>query len=106
MSDLTDFFTALPADKKALFLARVAHVATISARAEGYVVGTDDADGVILRKFNEFIHRVTGYIVVVLTGGELPGQDASVMEMIIAQAKTRAAREKLASWLNAGWTEM
>ena len=68
MSDLVDLFTAPPLDKKALFLARAVQAVTISARAEGYLVGIDDVDGVILRKFNEFIHRVTGYIVIVLTG--------------------------------------
>jgi hypothetical protein len=82
MSVLADRFTRLSPAKKARFLARVAHWATVGARADGYEPGTDRADGRVLRDYMEFIHRVTGYIAVVLDEEEGVGQDESVMKMI------------------------
>jgi hypothetical protein len=82
LEDLGNLFTGLSSEKKARFLAAVAHWATIGARADGYEVGTDRADGRVLRDYVEFIHRVTGYIVVVLNKTEGAGQDESVMRMI------------------------
>ena len=62
-------------------MGRVAHMATVAAR-EAYILGYEHPDGAILRKANEFVHRVTGYIGHVLDGSEGEGQDASVMAMI------------------------
>ena len=93
LEDLVNLFTKLPPEKKARFLADVAHWATIGARADGYEVGTDLADGRILRDWNEFVHRVTGYIAVVLEKNEGAGQDESVMRMIMDR-----------DWPPAAWT--
>jgi hypothetical protein len=93
LEDLVNLFTNLPSEKKAQFLATVAHWATIGARADGYEPGTDSADGRILRDWNEFVHRVTGYIGVVLDKNEGEGQDESMMRMIMDR-----------DWPPAAWT--
>jgi hypothetical protein len=74
-------FSALPPTDKALFLARVAHMATVAAR-DSYAQDYEHPSGVMLRTANEFVHRVTGYIPHVLYGSEGKNQDASVMVMI------------------------
>lgn len=95
------FSAASPIDK-ALFLARVAYNSTVDARANGYVVKSDKADGVVLRRYNEFIHRVTGYMMHVLKGTEMEGQDASVMKMIFDfyGAGSEERQRQLAGWLH------
>jgi hypothetical protein len=55
------FSAASPIDK-AMFLARVAHNSTLDARAYAY----DPPHAAALRHYNEFIHRVTGYMMQVL----------------------------------------
>jgi hypothetical protein len=67
-------FRSLSRTDKAVFLARVAHEATICARMS-YVPTPahpnrdyDHPDAVILRDANNFVHRVVGYIPHVLKG--------------------------------------
>jgi hypothetical protein len=82
-------FSSLPPNGKAMFLARVAHEATIAARMS-YVPTADhpnrnfdNPDAFILRDANNFVHRAVGYIPHVLSGTEGKGQDESVVEMIV-----------------------
>jgi hypothetical protein len=88
-----------------MFLARVAHMATVAAR-ESYVAtevhpdrNYDHPDAVTLRDANNFIHRVTGYIMHVLDGTEREGQDASVMAMIAEHFRERQLSRYLRQWL-------
>ena len=99
MSNLASSFSALSPNQKATFLARVAHEATIDARATAYGQNYDEPDGLRLRDINEFVHRVTGYIPHVLDGSELSGQDASVIEMIIQHFRAHGREHRLLEWL-------
>jgi hypothetical protein len=105
MSNLNTNFSTLDADKKALFLARVAHMATIAAR-ESYAPSAshsernyDHPDAVILRDANNFVHRVVGYIMHVLERTEMAGQDESVVTMIEHYYRERGLTPFLAKWL-------
>jgi hypothetical protein len=99
MSQLGRSFSALSANQKATFLARVAHEATIDARAMAYGQDCNQPDGLLLREINEFAHRVTGYIPHVLDGTEGVGQDASVMEMIVQHFRAHGREHRLVEWL-------
>ena len=83
-----------------MFLAQVAHNSTVDARA-AYVDDYEKPDGHVLRGCNEFVHRVTGYMMHVLDSTEMEGQDASVMEMIydVYGAGKKARQRQLAEWL-------
>ena len=85
-----------------MFLARVAHNTTVDARVT-YIEDYEHPDGVALRKFNEFVHRVTGYTMHVLDQSEMPGQDESVVKMIFEfYGAGREMREmELLSWARA-----
>ena len=105
MSDLNTKFSSLRPNEKAMFLARVAHMATIAAR-ESYCPSAarpernyDRPDAVILRDANNFVHRVTGYIMNVLEGAEMAGQDESVMAMIENHDRERELTSFLPKWL-------
>jgi hypothetical protein len=93
MNDITKLsarFSSLQPAEKAMFLARVAHMATIDARASYISTPAHPArnfeypDAIVLRDANNFVHRVTGYIMHVLDRSEGTGQDESVIEMIVA----------------------
>src|SRR5580704_9794076 len=91
IDELSSAFSALDPIGKAMFLSCVAHAATIAAR-ESYVSSEahperdfEHPDGITLRDANNFVHRVTGYMMHVLDGSEGEGQDASVMMMIVEQ---------------------
>jgi hypothetical protein len=101
LDDLRAAFSKLPPEQKAMFLARVAHNLTVDART-AYVKDYDHPDGVLLREYNEFVHKVTGYIPHVLDGSEMVGQDDSVMAMIfeLYGAGNRARQKRLADWLH------
>lgn len=88
-----------------MFLAQVAHMATVAARVS-YV--PDDThpernyanpDPIILRDANNFVHRVTGYIMHVLDSTEMDGQDKSVMAMIEEHFREHGLAEWLQKWL-------
>ena len=100
LSDLQAAFSRLTPNGKALFLARVAHNSTVDARL-AYVKDYDHPDGVMLRKFNEFVHRVTGHSIHVLKGTEMAGQGVSVMQMIFEfyGAGSKVREKQLADWL-------
>jgi hypothetical protein len=98
VSNLSDAFSALSPNQKAVFLARVAHEATISAR-EAYIPIYDKPDGLLLQQSNEFVHRVTGYITCVLARTEREGQDASVMQMIVKHFRLSGREHRLVEWL-------
>ncbi|CAN7265493.1 hypothetical protein LJR220_001200 [Bradyrhizobium sp. LjRoot220] len=105
MSDLSARFVGLGPNDKAMFLARVAHMATIAAR-ESYATSVDHPerdydhpDAIILRDANNFIHRVVGYIMHVLDGTEMAGQDESVMIMIEDHYRERNLGDLLTEWL-------
>jgi hypothetical protein len=105
MSDLSAAFSALTPTAKAMFLARVAHMATVAARS-AYAPDMnypgrdfDHPDGVVLRDTNHFVHRVTGYIMHVLDCTEREGQDASMMAMIVGHFQTHQLEEYLTKWL-------
>ena len=98
MNDLIEIFSALSPNQKAAFLARVAHDATVSARI-AYSDDYDHPDGIRLRRSNEFVHRVTGYITHVLNQTEMPGQDASVITMIVEEFKSEGRANHLMDWL-------
>ncbi|MDP1967406.1 MAG: hypothetical protein Q8K93_34980 [Reyranella sp.] len=105
MPDLASRFSALPPNQKAMFLAQVAHFATVAAR-ESYAPDErhpgrdyDHPDGIILRDANNFVHRVTGYTMHVLQSTEGSGQDASVMEMIVDFARIWRFEARLQEWL-------
>ena len=106
LAELCARFSALPPDGKAAFLARVAHNSTVDART-AYCEDYRNPDGAKLRDFNEFVHRVTGYIPHVLDRSEGVGQDASVMAMIFDfyGAATPAREKQLADWLEKSATE-
>jgi hypothetical protein len=102
---LSKRFSSLKPDAKAVFLSRVAHMATIAAR-DSYVQTADHSertydrpDGIILRDANNFVHRVTGYIPHVLKGTEGVGQDASVIEMIVEYFGERKLDAYVNKWL-------
>ena len=108
MSDVVQLsarFSSLPPNDKAMFLARVAHMATVAARIS-YVTteehperSFDNPNGPILRDANNFVHRVTGYIMHVLDSSEMEGQDASVMAMIVEHFKQEQMDHHLSKWL-------
>ena len=105
MSRLTEAFSALGPNEKAMFLARVAHMATVHAR-NAYVPDEnypernyEHPDGVILRDANNFVHRVAGYMMHVLDRTEGEGQDASVMTMIVEHFRARGIERYLSQWL-------
>jgi hypothetical protein len=88
MSALAVRFSSFTRVDKAIFLARVAHEATIYARMS-YVPTPahperdyDHPDPIILRDANNFVHRVVGYIQHILKGTEWWKQDEIVIEMI------------------------
>ena len=100
LSELCAAFSRLAPTAKAMFLARVAHNSTVDARG-AYAKDHANPDGAMLREFNEFVHRVSGYTMHVRDGSEMDGQDDSVMKMIFefygAGNKTR--QKQLADWL-------
>jgi hypothetical protein len=105
MNDLKASFAALGPNDKAMFLARVAHMATIAAR-ESYASSADHPernfdhpDAIILRDTNNFVHRVTGYIMHVLDRTEMAGQDESVIAMIERYYQERGLGSLLSEWL-------
>jgi hypothetical protein len=105
MNELNTKFSALGANEKAMFLARVAHMATIAAR-ESYVSCTahpernfDHPDAIILRDANSFVHRVTGYIMHILDGSEMVGQNESVLAMIENYYRGLGLAPVLSEWL-------
>jgi hypothetical protein len=88
-----------------MFLARVAHMATVAAR-EAYLPNKahpdrnfDNPDGTMLRDEMLFVHRVTGYMMHVLDRTEGEGQDASVMAMIVEYYRSHRLEAYLANWL-------
>jgi hypothetical protein len=105
MSDLSTAFSALGPSEKAMFLARVAHMATVAARvsyindAQHPERAYDHPDGVILRDANNFVHRVTGYIMHALDGSEGEGQDAYVITTIQEYFQARGMDKRLYEWL-------
>jgi hypothetical protein len=95
-------FSSLTRTDKAIFLARVAHEATIYARTS-YVATPvhperdyDHPDPIILRDTNNFVHRVVGYIPHILTGTEWWQQDESVIAMIEYQFREWGILNRLA----------
>ena len=105
MNDLSTRFVSLGPSEKAVFLAQVAHGATIAAR-ESYcpsdahpAMRFEHPDSVILRDANNFVHRVTGYISHVLQHTEMAGQDESVVAMIEHYYQERGAYIRLSKWL-------
>jgi len=92
MRDLAARFSALGPTDKGIFLASVAHEATIAARA-AYTEDYQRPDGIVLRETNEFVHRVSGYAMHVLDGSE--EQDASVMKMIELYFEERRLSHRL-----------
>jgi hypothetical protein len=105
MNDLNVRFAGLGPNDKVMFLARVAHMATIAAR-ESCVPTADrpernhsHPDAIILRDANSFVHRVTGYMMHVLKGTEMAGQDESVMMMIENYYRQRGLGSLLSEWL-------
>ncbi len=105
MNDLHTKFSSLGPSAKAMFLARVAHMATIAAR-EAYAPcaadperSYDHPEGIILRDANEFVHRVAGYVPHVLKRTETAGQDESVLAMIENYYRELGLASLLADWL-------
>ena len=105
MNDLNTKFSSLGPNAKAMFLARVAHMATIAAR-EAYAScaadperSYDHPEGIILRDANEFVHRVVGYMMQVLNRTEMTGQDESVLAMIENYYRELGVASLLADWL-------
>jgi hypothetical protein len=100
IDELCAAFSRLSPNSKAMFLAQVAHNTTVDARI-AYIDDYEHPDGVALRKFNEFVHRVTGYTMHVLDQTEMPGQDESVVKMIFEfYGVGREAREReLLNWV-------
>lgn len=99
-------FSKLAPNEKAMFLARVAHEVTIFARAS-YIPTPEypnrdfaHPDPIILRDANNFVHRIVGYIMHVLDGTEMEGQDESVIEMIEDQFREWNAAHLLTKWIN------
>jgi hypothetical protein len=105
MDDYAPRLSALEPTAKAMFLARVAHMATIAAR-EAYIPDEghpdrnfENPDGPMLRDEMLFVHRVTGYMMRVLDHTEGEGQDASVMAMIVEYYRAHRLEAYLADWL-------
>jgi len=105
VSPLAVAFIKLDAKAKALFLARVAHEATIYARAS-YIPTPDypdrnfsNPDAAILRDANNFVHRVVGCIGHVLEGTEWNGEHEYIVGMIEEYFHERGASHVLAKWL-------
>jgi hypothetical protein len=106
MNDLNTRFSSLGPNEKAMFLARVAHTATIAAR-EAYGAcaahperSYDNPEGIILRDANEFVHRVIGYMTEVLNRSETAGQDESVLAMIEHYYRKLGFASHLPDWFN------
>jgi hypothetical protein len=105
MSDLKIRFASLGPIEKSIFLARVAHGATIGARESHCASAAhpnrsfDHPDGIILRDANNFVHCVTGYIPHVLQRTEMAGQDDSIMAMIERHYEDRGLASWLSEWL-------
>jgi hypothetical protein len=102
MSALAVRFSRLTRTDKAIFLARVAHEATIYARMS-YVPtpahperGYDHPDPIILRDANNFVHRVVAYIPHILKGTERWRQDESIIEMTECQFRQWGVLRRLA----------
>ncbi len=79
--EVTAQYKNLSRIQKAMFLSRVSHYATIAAR-ETYIPTSSNPertfekpDGVLLRDANNFVHRVTGYLMHVLDGTDNAEQD-------------------------------
>jgi hypothetical protein len=87
-------FSALPCIEKGMFLARVAHMQTIHARA---VHADNPADAQELWRLNELIHRLCGYAMQVLSRDTDTKQDASVTSMIVNNG--RISPDELWRWL-------
>ena len=102
LPELCAAFSKLPPPAKAMFLARVAHNSTVDARS-AYMQDYANPDAVTLRKANEFVHRLTGYMMHVLDHSEMRGQDASVMAMIFELycAGDSERESQLCEWLEA-----
>ena len=104
-ASLTEAFSVLEPNEKAMFLARAAHMATVYARIayapdENYPERNyEHPDGVILRHANNFVHRVTGYMMHVLDRTEAEAQDASVMTMIAEHYRACRIERYLSQWL-------
>ena len=105
MNDLASTFSIRSPDEKAIFLARVAHMATVIAR-NAYAPSDqypnrnfDNPDAIILRDEMLFVHRVVGYIMPVLKNVQGEGQDASVMTMIVEHFKAHRIERFLYEWL-------
>jgi hypothetical protein len=100
LAELCATFSRLPPNAKGHFLAWVAHNSTVDARS-AYANNYEHPDGIVLRKANEFVHRVTGYIMHVLDGTEGKGQDTSVIAMIfeVYGAGNKLREKQLADWM-------
>jgi hypothetical protein len=105
VAKLSARFSSLPTSDKVMFLARVAHMATIAAR-NSYIStkeyperNFENPDGPMLRDANNFVHRVTGYMMHVLDSSEMEGQDASVIAMIAEHFEHEKIDHYLTQWL-------
>src|SRR5690242_18826436 len=97
LSDLTARFTNLSPSGKARFLARIAHNETIHARAAYY---SDPRNIDAMFRYNEFIHRLCGYIMAV-SGKETSTDPVLMMEHIHSVISPRGdkALHDLILWL-------
>ncbi|WP_341898913.1 hypothetical protein [Ferrovibrio terrae] len=78
---LQALFLELSPQGRAAILTRLAHEVTIIARGDGYAEdGT--ADGVVLRGYNELVHKLVGHAARILESGTGDADDASFIAML------------------------
>ena len=84
--ELVRLFRGMPPASKAKTLARIAEAETVNSRV-AYSFGNKDIEA--MRSFNEFVHRLLGYIRVVLDADERWLSDETMIESIIETLSTR-----------------
>ena len=89
---ITETFLALTRTGKAEVMASVANRETVGGRG-AYLRWDGPVDGQLLRRSNESLHRLTGYIVAVPDGRTTPDYDASFVRGAIEVLAQRGRHE-------------
>jgi hypothetical protein len=99
-ADLYTSFAALPADNQAKVLARLIHMETIHVRSAHL---DDPNDAKSLYASSEFIHRLSGFILVVLNADSPPGREVGMIDTILRSVEPRRQFyvDRLGEWIAA-----
>jgi hypothetical protein len=89
------FFSALPDDGKASFLAALAHELTVVAR-DTYEVGGDGlTDPDRMRSINEVQHRLTGFLAALLRGDSQRYPDDVLVRVVLEHPRDAVLQRQL-----------